>query len=311
MILATAITAERPVVAVGEALVEIAPDRGAWRLGHGGDTLNTAVYLRRLGIPTAYFTALGADPYSGEMRDAWREEGLDVSMVLTDARRLPGLYAIRTNGRGERRFFYWRSNSAARRLFSLRGIETATEAVSRAPLLYLSGITLSLFRRKTLGRLLALVASVRASGGAVAFDPNFRPALWANAPAARSAIEAIAPHLACVLATDVDELSLYGDGSERALGRWRDLGVDEVVIKMGAEGCLLMAGDVEARIPAREVPRVIDTTGAGDSFNAGYLAARLRGDSAKEAALQAHALAAQVIQHPGAIMPRDAGKSCS
>ena len=308
MIPQAVIKAERPVVAVGEALLEIAPDRGAWRLGHGGDTLNTAVYLRRLGIPTAYLTALGADPYSCEMRNAWRGEGLDVSMVLTDARRLPGLYAIRTDALGERRFHYWRSNSAARRLFCLPGIEAAAEAVTRAPLLYLSGITLSLFRRRSFARMLALVASVRAAGGAVAFDPNFRPSLWANALAARSALEAIAPHLAAVLATDADESALYGDGPEQAIRRWRELGVDEVVIKMGADGCLAAIGDVEARIPACEVSRVIDTTGAGDSFNAGYLAARLRGGSAEEAALQAHALAARVIQHPGAIVPRDAGK---
>lgn len=158
---------EAPVVAVGEALLEIVRDGDAWRLRYGGDTLNTAIYLSRLGIRTAYLTAIGRDPFSEEMRETWRAEGLDVSWVLTDGSRIPGLYAIRTDTEGERRFYYWLRQSAARRRLSLSGIDAAMTAARSTPLLYLSGITLSLYSLAACRRLCALALAVRSAGGRV------------------------------------------------------------------------------------------------------------------------------------------------
>lgn len=97
-------------VCVGECMLELsrAPEGGD-RLGVGGDTFNSAVYLARLGNNAAYLTALGTDPYRDELRDAWAAEGLDLALTLVDPDRLPGLYAIRTDAKGERSFSYWRA----------------------------------------------------------------------------------------------------------------------------------------------------------------------------------------------------------
>ncbi len=277
------------------------------RLAFGGDTLNTAVYLARLGFQTAYLTALGDDPYSDELLECWRSEGVRTDLVARCAGRLPGLYAIRTDERGERQFFYWRSASAARALLALPASAKLLEAASSADLLYLSGITLSLHEPRERRRLHALAERVRARGGGVAFDPNYRPACWPSLSDARDAVQAIAPLVSLALPTLQDEAALWGDASpQAAAARWRGWGAREVVVKLGAEGAYLAGETGCVLVPAAAGVDVLDSTGAGDAFNAGYLAMRLHGSSAAEAARFAHELAAVVVRHPGAIVPREA-----
>lgn len=308
------ISRQRPVVAVGECMLELSRPRrtgsagrlgDGWRLGVAGDTYNTAVYLRRLGLPVTYLTALGVDPYSADMLRAWQEEGLDTSLVLRDPQRLPGMYAIHTDNSGERSFSYWRSNSAARALFQLPGIGEALAVASQAGLLYLSGITLSLFSGDERSQLLRLAQTVRANGGCVAFDPNFRPAGWLRPEDARAAFESIALSVSVVFPSFDDEQRLYGDRDAWAvLDRWQAWGVPEVILKQGERGCLIASGPERCQVLAMQVAQVVDTTGAGDSFNAAYLAARAQGLAPPVAAERGATLAAQVIQHSGAILPR-------
>lgn len=296
------------VVAVGECMLELSralPGGDAWRLRHGGDTLNTAVYLARLGEETAYLTALGTDSFSDGMRRDWAAEGIDIGLVLTHPDRLPGLYLIETDGNGERRFHYWRDRSAARALFACVGAAAAIERAAGAELLYLSGITLSLFAPADRATLVELCQRVRGGGGQVAFDPNYRPRGWSSPEAARAAFAELAPLVSIALPTFEDEALLHGDATpERTQARWLSAGADEVAIKLGVRGAAVGEGGALAEVPAAGNPSPRDTTGAGDAFNAAYLVARRQGRSPATAAAEGNALAAAVIRQPGAIIPR-------
>jgi len=294
------------VIVIGECMLELTRDADRWRLGYAGDTFNTALYLSRLGVPTAYMTALGADAFSQDMRTEWQADGLDTSLVLTDSSRLPGLYAVRNDADGERHFYYWRERSAARQLFTLPGIEAAVARARSAQQLYLSGITLSLFNDAERRQLNEIAAAVRAAHGQVIFDPNYRPNGWSDADEARAAIRALAPFVSIVAPTFVDEAALFGDASPpQTVVRWRDWGAAEVIVKLGAEGCLACDAGGTVAVPAIKVDAVIDTTGAGDAFNAGFIAARRAGQNLTQAAQAANRVAAIVIQHRGAILPRE------
>lgn len=227
------------VVAIGECMIELCGiDTPPLLLKAGGDTCNTAIYMTRLGMEVAYMTALGADPFSTKMRLDWETEGLDTTLVLTDPARLPGQYAIRTDDDGERRFFYWRRTSAARRLFTLEGIDAMLERAAQARLLYLTGITLSLFDRAGRSRLLDLACQVRSNGGDVAFDSNYRPQNWSHVRTARKAIEDFAGIVTIALPTRDDECLLHGKcDSDATIRRWQDFGAREVIVQLGAEGC--------------------------------------------------------------------------
>lgn len=290
------------MIAVGEVMLELRPEGGAWRIGLGGDTFNTTACCAHLGLSASYLTALGEDPFSVDMMRQIAGYGVNCDLVLQDAEALPGLYAIKTDEQGERSFFYWRKEAAVRSLMRHPGVSGLLEAASEADLLYLSGITLSLFDAEGRDRLRALAGAVRRRGGRVAFDPNFRPKGWSNAAEAQAAIADFAGEVDIALPTFDDERLLHGDVDPRAtIDRWMACGVAEVAVKVGGDGCLI-GGDhpVIAVRPERAVTPV-DTTGAGDSFNAAYLATRLRGGCPEEAGRAGNALAARAIMHPGAL----------
>ena len=293
--------------AIGECMVEFHRRAdGSYGRGFGGDTLNCALYLSRLGVPTDYVTMLGDDAYSQEMLDAWAAEGVGTDLVGRLPGRLPGLYLIETDAAGERTFLYWRSAAPARDLMRVRG-ETLAGELAGHDLIYVSGITLSLFDAAGRDTLRAVLAAARRRGARIAFDGNFRPRGWPDRAEARAAYTDLLHEVDIALPSFDDEQALFGDASpEATIARLRAAGVGEIVVKRGEQPCLVAAADTITPVAGAGMVEPVDTTAAGDSFNAGYLAARLRGETATTAAAQGHRLAAVVIRHRGAIIPREA-----
>ena len=300
------------VLIAGECMLELALPEGlvgvspSTKLAMGGDTLNTAVYLSRLGAEVSYLTALGDDPYSEWMLEQWRSEGVNTSAVQRLAGALPGLYAIQTDAHGERSFHYWRAQSAAKQWFSSERSKTQwLELLSPFGVFYLSGITLSLMTDAGRETLLAALREWRTRGGCVVFDINFRPKGWVSRPHAQQVMSAMLTVTDVGLPTLDDEQDLFdGQSEEEVIARYQAAGVTEVLIKRGPSGVVIAGGAERREVPARKVDHVVDTTGAGDSFNGGYLAGRLAQLKPEQAALQAHQLAAAVIGVRGAIIPR-------
>jgi 2-dehydro-3-deoxygluconokinase len=295
------------IVLLGEAMLELSQSSaGGLRLAYGGDSLNTAIYLARLGYRPHYVSALGLDPYSDDMLTAWQEEGLDTRFVLRHPSRLPGLYAIQTDEKGERQFHYWRELSAARSFFELPGHEDALAFAESADCLYLTGISLSIFDPYCREHLNELACRVKKRGGEVVFDPNYRARGWDAPHDAIRAFERLAPHVTIALPTIDDENRLYGVLSPDAhAARWHAAGVNLVVLKNGPAGATVhKLGEESYAIPVLRPVTPIDTTGAGDSFNGAFLAAHFAGNTIDAAVSAANQLAGLVIKSSGAIIPR-------
>lgn len=296
------------VASLGECMIELfrRPD-GSTVLGFGGDTLNTAVYMARLGCAVDYVTALGDDRFSADMIAAWEKEGVGTGCVLRAPGRLPGLYAIETDADGERRFHYWRESAAARDLFVLPQSPALLTTLEQYGLLYLSGISLAIWGERGRQVLFGMLDRVRARGGRVAFDSNWRPRLWPDRETARHAYGEMLRRTDIAFPGMGDERDLFGDdGRDAILDRLRGCGVGEIVLKLDRPGCLVCTGSRSVEVQAEEVERVVDTTAAGDSFSAGYLAARLKGREPEAAARWGHRVAGTVIGHRGAIIPPNA-----
>lgn len=295
------------VLSIGECMAELSADAEGCRLGFGGDTLNTALYMARLMGPgrVGYVTRLGDDPYSGRMRAAWEAEGIDCTLVEIVLGATVGLYAIDTDERGERSFTYWRSEAPARELFTRGNWQTRAEAMAGAELIYFSGVSLAILPPEGRDRLIAAAGMARLCGARVAFDPNLRLRLWSHAEAAPWVARAQAV-TDILLTSAAEEQALVPGIADRP--PWPHLtqaGVREVVAREGAEGVFVAAEGRTAAVPAPQAT-VIDTTGAGDAFNAAYLAARLAGLDPEEAARRGCALGTRVTGHRGAIIPRAA-----
>lgn len=299
------------VVIAGEAMLEYRSQPGT-RTGlvYGGDTLNTAIHMVRAGCKVSYLTALGQDPISDALIQDWQREGLDTRLVLQHPSRQPGIYAIHLDARGERSFLYWRDTSAARELFELPGIAAAEVAVAEADLFYFSHISLAILPPHGREALLALAERVRTRGGMVAYDSNFRPPLWEDGDTARVWSDRAVALASIGLPTAEDEQALHGHEASAAqiAARWQALGCAEVVVKRGPQGPFVAAGEAgPVELDCRPLA-MVDSSGAGDAFNAGYLAARLHGGAPAEAARRGHALAAWVISQSGAL-PRQSGEA--
>ena len=297
------------VALIGECMIELQQHaNGTLKQSFGGDTLNTAVYLSRLlgsAAQVDYVTALGDDSFSDAMCAIWTEEGIGLSRVQRLPGRLPGLYCIQTDANGERRFLYWRNEAAVRECFTTPAADPILAALPEYDVLYFSGITLAVLGEVGRARLLSTLGDARDRGARVVFDNNYRPRLWRSVDQARQAYRTVMHEVDVALLTEEDEQALFGyTDSEQIMSAYRNMGLAEVVIKRGAQSCLVRADNRRYEVPAHPVPKVIDTTAAGDSFSAAYLAKRLRGGSPQEAAEAGHGLASLVIQHPGALIPR-------
>ncbi|WP_243795360.1 sugar kinase [Saccharopolyspora gloriosae] len=294
------------VLAIGECMIELT-HRGAdeLSLGCAGDTFNTATYLSRVTTPEQvqvdYLTLLGDDHYSDRILTAMRAEGLGTDRIRRVPAAQPGLYLVRTDEHGERSFTYYRSQSAARGLFDEDSGEDPD--FGGYDVVYLSAISLQILTARARKRLGAALVRFRDGGGRVAFDSNYRPAGWRDAAEAAEHVRELWELAAIGLPTFSDEQALFADPDpEPTVDRLRGAGVADVAVKDGAQGCVVFDGTRVVRLPAVPVEAVVDSTAAGDAFDAAYLAGRLTGAEPVAAARQAQDLAATVIRHPGAIV---------
>ncbi len=297
------------IASLGECMIEItAGDDGSLQQSYGGDTLNTAVYLARLlrGPDTSvdYVTVLGDDPFSQAMLADWQREGVGTDLVRVLKGRMPGLYWIVTDETGERSFYYWRKEAAARSLVSGQQDQILIKGLGAYQLVYLSGITLAILNSRDRARLLRVLEKIRRQGVRIVFDTNFRPKLWRTLKQAREWTDAVSNLVDVALVSFDDQQAMFADAApEQTCKRLASHGIGEIVVKNGAGPCTIATGGNTTILEPGGRVEAVDTTAAGDSFNAAYISARLSGLGVTEAVRAGHCLAQTVIGCHGAIIP--------
>ena len=293
------------ILSIGECMVEMAPRAdGAYTRGFAGDTFNAAWYLAKLlpeGATVDYFTAVGTDAVSGEMLDFMERSGVGTGCIRRIEDRTVGLYMIALKD-GERSFSYWRGQSAAKRLAADR--EALEAAVEGRDLILFSGITMAIVDEEDRGTLLDVLAEARKAGAVIAFDPNMRLRLWPSRAVMAEIIMQAAAISDMVLPSFDEDGAVFGDDTpEATIARYRARGAETVVVKNGVDTVHAQSG-TEGAITFQPTPaeNVVDTTAAGDSFNAGLIAALARGESLAEGIARAAALSARVIAARGALV---------
>ena len=296
------------VLVVGEPLVELLEEpKGTVRRGFGGDALNLSVYLARVS-PTIHVilaTEVGSDTDSDSLLSLCRDEGIDDRYIRRVAGAELGRYRVTVDGSGERAFAYERSASPFRD--ALAG-DAALPDPGSVDALCFSGIAVAVLRDAGRRRLLGYAERVRNAGRMVVYDPNHRSALWSDDADAREWTARIAPNADVLIASAEDGRELMQVESTAEIARaFHMIGAREVVVTDGPRPCVVLYRGVVAAIAAVGPMHVIDTTAAGDAFDAGYIAARLRGETPEKCAVAGHALAATVVGHRGALATRRSG----
>lgn len=292
------------IACMGEVMAELfVTGQGSAALNVAGDSFNTAVYLARLlqgqDVAVSYVTALGKDSFSERAMAQMAAEGIHTDHVARHPSRNIGLYAIETDDAGERSFTYWRSESAARTMFG----EAGEVDLSGFDLVFLSGITLAILPPESRARLMAAVDQFRAQGGGVAYDSNHRPKLWESTEVAQAVNAQMWTRTDIALPSVDDEMLIYGETAEdQVLSRLKGHGLTRGALKRGPLGPMGLSGQGELQT-FEPITKVVDTTAAGDSFNAGFLSQIAMGQDEGQALKVGHTIASQVIQAKGAIVP--------
>lgn len=296
-------------VSIGEAMVEMAPGAAMdqYRQGFAGDTFNTAWYLTQLHpeMRPRYVTRVGVDDMSDRLLALMERAGMDVGHVQRCAHRTLGLYLISLHD-GERSFSYWRDQSAAREM--AQDEAALKSAAEGADLIYFSGITLGILDTAGRNRLLGVLDAARDAGAVVAFDSNLRPRLWASSEEMCAAVMHAAAVSDVVLPSYDDEAAFFGDaGPGTTLTRYLGAGATTVIVKNGPGEVIYSADGTQGTCMVQPATQVVDTTSAGDSFNAGIFAGMADGADIEDAIGLGATVARHVIGEKGALVPLPRG----
>ncbi|WP_094751334.1 sugar kinase [Psychromonas sp. CD1] len=298
------------IAIIGECMLELKTVNKVLEQGFGGDSLNTAIYFSRLthshAITTSYVTGMGEDPFSENMIQAWENENINTKMVFLSKDKLPGIYAIQTDAQGERHFYYWRNDSAAKFWLKTQKISTLVKDLSKHQMIYLSGVSLAILSNECREILLNVLDICHKKGVRIVFDNNYRASLWENIEVAQYYYQKILAITSIAFLTYDDDVLLWGDKKEEeCITRTQALGVSEIVLKRGADACIIVCDKQCYEVNAEKILQIIDTTAAGDSFSAAYLAKRVLGGDCIASAKAGHKVAGVVIQHHGAIIAHE------
>ncbi|SFU16765.1 2-dehydro-3-deoxygluconokinase [Pseudovibrio denitrificans] len=287
-------------------MLELAPaGNGLFWQSFAGDTFNTAVHLaRQFGqdLDVSYITGVGDDPFSQKITAIFEKENIRTDALQYIEGRSLGLYMIENDASGERFFQYWRNASAARLMFDGWTSGEIAKLLVNYDCIYLSGISLAILDTKQRQSLIEALLDVK-QDCLIAYDPNYRACLWSDIDISRQINKQLAQLADIALISKEDHIALWGVSSSSSIAAtWSSWGTSEVIVKDGGKECLILRDTDELSVSARSNIVPIDTTGAGDAFAAGYVGSRLLKDTILEAANKAHSIAADVIQHQGAII---------
>ncbi|ASG67882.1 2-dehydro-3-deoxygluconokinase [Francisella halioticida] len=301
---------QNKLLAIGECMLEISGQiqlGSQAKLNFGGDVLNTALYYARLDGEVSFLTALGDDNFSNQMISHWNTENIDTSKILKIKERVPGLYAIQTDNQGERSFYYWREQAPIKDLFYHLATKDLNQYDQEHKYLYFSGISLSRWDDKQLEIFANWLKAFRNSGNdkEIIFDLNYRPKCWQSKEQTRVYLNRILKYVTIVLTTfDDEELLFNASNYQQTLNRYNSFNIPIVVIKHGTNPTVLQYRNQISLIKAKKIVTPVDTTAAGDSFNAAFLAAFANDISLKASINFAQIFAAEIIQHQGAIIDK-------
>lgn len=297
------------LLSIGECMIELYSDQPleqaeTFQKSLAGDSLNILVSAQRLGTSTGYITRVGSDPFTDYLLNTWKAEGIDTS----HAKQVDGFNAVHFVAQlpdGDREFVYYRKGSAPS---TMQPSDLDADYIASAKIMHVSGITQAISETS---RATALRAAQIAneSGVAVSYDPNYRHQLWST-DQAREAMEEIIPYVTYFLpSSPADTLALMDTEDPREMAKhFVDRGVKIVSVTGGEDGVVVATKGETFQMAPITPDEVVDTTGAGDAYNGGFLHGLLNGMSVKQAAVLGSITAGLKIRGRGALTTMPTGE---
>ena len=292
------------IFSIGECMIELSSSRyGKYNLGFAGDTANTAIYLSRLGATTSYITSVGKDNLSKKMIDYLNKEKILTNNILINSSKTIGLYLIENDKKGEREFFYWRSDSAAKTLFDNIDVIKFSKKFSNCDGIYFSGITLSTYNTQNINKFYLLLTILKKKNVKIYIDLNIRLKNWLNVNIANKIIRKFSLLCDIIFISNEDLTSLIIKSLKNFVSQYS---INALVIYRHGNGMIKIYKNKEfLKFKIKFEKKVIDATGCGDAFNASFLINYMKHYNLSDCIKSAHKLGKKVAFTKGAIIQKD------
>lgn len=268
---------------------------GGFTASIAGAEYNVAVGLARLGHTPAYCTRLGYDPMGEKVLNGLRQNGIATDLVMQAEGELTGLMFKSSTQKGDPDIAYYRKGSAASKIspHDIDGLD-----LYGCERLHVTGIFPAV-SASALSAVKRLISRARALDIPYSFDPNLRPQLWADQKQMAATLNELAEGAETVLPGIGEGRQLTGrDTPEGIADFYHDMGVKNVVVKLGADGAFFSEkGGARGISPGFPVEEIVDTVGAGDGFAAGVVSALAEGEPLEQAAFRGNVIGAVQITH--------------
>jgi 2-dehydro-3-deoxygluconokinase len=289
------------IISLGESMVEFYCDgpisqARTFQSSVGGDTMNTIVAASRLGSKCGYITKLAEDQFGEYLLNRWKAENIDVSSVKRVPDGFNGMYFISLSADGQREFIYYRTGSAAS---TITPLDLDVDYIKSAKILHTSGISQAI-SKTSLQTVEQAIQMAKKKKVKVSFDPNYRSKLWTKEQALR-AYEAVLPHVDIVVPDETYGMLINKSIPEEIMDYFTVFKIPIIALKLGAKGVLLKERGHDPRQYGVLDVKVMDTTGAGDAFNGGFLHGICQGYSVDDAAVLGTITAGLKVMGRGAV----------
>jgi 2-dehydro-3-deoxygluconokinase len=290
------------VITIGDGMVAMDPvSKGPLRFSHtferkiGGAELNFAIGCSRLGLQAGWISRLGKDEFGRYIQYCARGEGIDTSEVELIEDYPTSIYFREVLEDGNGRSFYYREKSPT---LTMSEQDLSEEYFQKAKLLHVTGVFPSICsnNREIIKK---AVKIAKQNGLLVSFDPNIRLKMWSKEEA-REFIHELLPYVDILLTgEDEAEIILGSDSLENYIKKFHEYGISKVVIKKGADGSIGSDGTQVYNMPPIKARAVVDTVGAGDGYDAGFISSLLKGWSFEKSLHFANAVGSMVVSVKG------------
>ena len=281
------------LLAIGELMIEMSHmDGNIYKRKFAGDTFNFLYYAKKfspINWDLNYLTALGNDSISKELLDFIKKSGINTDSIIIHKTKTLGLFILSNLENGEKQYLYWRGQSAAKTVFN------SLINLSKYDVIYFSGITAAIMENKE-----NLIESIKNADKKLIYDLNHRKQLWSKDEAV-SFSKKILPFCHFIKISDEEFDFLFPNMNFKDFSSRYPKA--EIIYTCGAKNSQVWKNSKRvAIVESRKVKKIIDTSGAGDSFLGVYIVDRLKNESEVVSLHKANQLASYVVQEKGSLV---------
>ena len=291
------------VCSIGEAMIEISNIKNSlYNQSFAGDTLNFCNYLDKKKLNAFFLSAIGKSEINQSLLDFIRSKNISTKYIKQINQFEVGLYLIKNKDNGEKQFFYWRDESAAKQYFNNIDFVNLYKELKNFDYIYFSGITLSIIHISKLNNFIKLLKLLKSKKIKIVFDFNIRPSRW-NKKNLNIFLDSVLKFVdICFLSgEDMNYWKNKNDikSYEQIVRKYK---LKHSIFRKNAKFTYVFLNKTRYVFKNKLLKRVVDTSGAGDGFNAAYLSNFIVNNDPLLALKAGSSLGSKIVMKKGAIV---------